>query len=473
MNFIKFSSIGIFGLFSVIYTSLFLSSISYIEFWVCLVTLAYSVIFFLFYFLTSRNQIFKFYKEINFSRVELFIIGTLLSFVLGAVIEAIFGFRDPYILTLGHQGDFFQMIYLAYINNFTDVTNGGYLPGMVILSKLTSYLFIFSDNMIRNEWNIILYVFISLTILTVSTIPFLKDVTFFKKIIVFSLLLISLPFHLNMERGNWVLLSLLLLSLILLSSSRYRNIFIATFASLKIFNLPFAALFALSKNVSIKMLLITSVLLYTAFALIIIILNIQVDYSLLLHMVTSHVESMFFPDGHIATAHSGLYATLAFYDLSNVSLSLNRAMIVSYFFLAMKSLLILFFSMLIYFRFMRNNDKDDREFIVLSFIGIFFTLKLFHPANTDMNLILIIPVFCILLADVSKKSYLVPSALMSIIFFDLTFYSLLEVQHIDMFKRESMHYFTLKTFIYPIIYSGLIISSLYEIIKKMKNNNSM
>lgn len=126
--------------------------------------------------------------------------------------------------------------------------------------------------------------------------------------------------------------------------------------------------------------------------------------------------------------------------------------------------------MLIYYRFIGNSNKDDREFIVLSFIAIFFTMKLFHPANTDMNLILIIPVFCILLSDVSKKSYLVSSALISILFFDLTFYSLLDVQYVDHVQRESMHYFTPKTFIYPIIYFGLILSSLYEIIKKVKND---
>ena len=176
----------------------------------------------------------------------------------------------------------------------------------------------------------------------------------------------------------------------------------------------------------------------------------------------------FFPDGHIATAHSGLYASLVYYDLNFVSAAFNRVDYVNYFLMIMKILLVFFFIILIYYRYKSNVEMDNKEIPILSFIAIFFTMKLFHPANTDMNLILLIPVFCILLSEENVKSYLVPSALISILFFDLTFYTLLEVENIDHVQRHSMHYFTLKTFIYPIIYLGLIISSFYEITKKLK-----
>ncbi len=466
INFLKPILLTIFITLTTIYVGLFVSITEYMGSLVALLTLSYCIGFFFFYILLSQNLIFKSNKEIKFSRAELFIIGVLLSYVLGAFISSLMGFRDPSVLAYGHLGDFFQLIYLANINDYTSVTNGGYLPGIVVLSKLISYLFYFTENMLEIEWNIILYGIITFAVLIISTFPFLKNVSIFKKIIIISLLSISMPFFLNMERGNWVLLSLLFLSLILLSSSKYRSIFLVIFASLKIMNLPFAAIFVLSKSMPIKKLIITSVPIFVIFGLIIIVFGTRVDYSLLISSVSS--ATGFFPDGHIATAHSGLYASLVYYDLNFVSTAFNRFDYVNYFLMIMKILLIFFFIILIYYRYKSNIEMNNKEIPILSFIAIFFTMKLFHPHNTDMNLILLIPVFCILLSEENVKSYLVPSALISILFFDLTFYSLFEVELIDHVQRHSMHYFTLKTFIYPIIYLGLIISSFYEITKKLK-----
>lgn len=356
------------------------------------VLLLSSVIFFFFFFKELINID---HANDNFIKKRSV---TLLLFTLILVIASNYvNILSPYALTVGvpfgHFGDFFQLLYLVNIANYSEVTQIGYLPTIVLLGKIVLSVFYKTAELVPpTANNIFVYSLISLFILFATALHAWKIDRKYFFLPLFIVFLFSYPSILQFERGNWVLASLLFLSLFLFyyDNQKLSPIFLSVFVLLKILNffiLP--AVFFIRKFNYLYFFIFSIILFGISLFYVYVFSPGGADYNQLLASVFG--SGLHFPDAHIATAHSGAYATYRFLFTSGIMQSVTSE-IFSKFSLSILVILFLIFIILFFVIYrVKAINYDIKEFC-FCFLTFFAAAKLLHPNMADMNLILLFPV---------------------------------------------------------------------------------
>jgi len=359
-------------------------------------------------------------------------------------------------LTVGHAGDFFELIRLSIDNSYQSISGLGYLPGVLASSKIISLLFYGESGALPTViYNWILYFLISF--LPVILMFFIMKRSGLKSPVtwLYTLaLVLSHPFLLQLERGNWCYLSVIGFSLLFLANSTGQRSFVTAYvASLKILNLPVLPVFFLGDVISIKSFLKSLVFISTGSVLVLLFFQSQFDYGSLLKSLGS--AGHFFQDAHVASAHSGAYALFRFFVNGNVFTEVDRGAFVQTMLYVLFITLLLLYAIAFYIYKIRRCAFSLKELAYLA-IAILAAMKLLHHNNADMNLMLFMPfLFFICNKLVLRIDKMIFAAGM-VLLFKLDFLAFSEASYIDHVQRVVSHHFTLRGLIYPSIYVLLI-----------------
>ncbi len=308
-------------------------------------------------------------------------------------------------LPVGHLRDFFETINYGKNNNYNALTTIGYLPPLLFISKVVS-LFCSSDRVLfaqavtqtvdlgLRDWA--LYAALMVAVLAVIIKPaFEKGRGAFGLPLLF-VLFTSYPYLLELERGNWVMLSAVAYALVLRSFSSGHLPAAAAFAStIKIINPVFCPLFFLKKDFRVKAFAFWTLIFLAVPLAVLFLAGVEVNYLGTFRRVTS---TNTFPDAHIAIAHSGVYALLVLFQDSGSLLFLDRKTVLLFDKYALIVMLLSYFAMEFFLRKGKHADFTKKDFC-FAFIAVFSILKLLHPNNVDMNYIMLLPFIVALLAE--------------------------------------------------------------------------
>ena len=371
-------------------------------------------------------------------------------------------------LPAGHARDFFQLIDEAKQNDYGAVTQVGYLPALLSVAKMISVFFYQIDSqLIPNFWDWCLYFVIMFSCLYFILKPIFKfswskvgaPLTF--------VFFISYPYMLELERGNWVIFSTLLLSLAVTNSDpkKYSGI-LAFFTNFKILNLPFLPIFFLQKKFQVRPYLL-GFLFFGALIPVIILTATQglISYS---SLISKAGASGAFPDAHIAVAHSGLYALLVLFQDSGLLQSISAPWVAKSSMHILCVLLVLYYFLEFYLRFIKKQNFSKVD-LCFGFIAIFALTKLFHYNNADYNYVLLFPFILPLFFE--KLNLIERTIFACVLLFLFPFYifNLFSIAN-DEVGQIYNHYFTARTFVFSSNLCVLVILSYTRILMRFKND---
>lgn len=356
-------------------------------------------------------------------------------------------------IPFGHAGDFFHILNLSYINNYSEISQIGYLPGLLAITKSISLLFMKKEGLIDiNLYSWMLYFGIFLSSLYIVCLPVIKADNLKMGLPVYFIFITSYPFILEIERGNFVILTMIFLSLsIQLYHTQWTGIFIGIFSSLKLLNIVFLPSFLLSRKISFKITMISILLFGLVFPLVLLYLTgSKIDYSGLFNVATT---SGTFPDAHVAVAHSGAYSTLTLLQNSGMFSHIDRHNFINKSIILLIIFIIIYYTLELYYFFLKNKVFLKKD-LCFSLIAIFMLTKFFHQNNTDMNLILLFPIMIQLFFE--KLTYienLIFSLLLLLLF---PFYVLILFGVQD---SNVVFYYSARTLVYALIFITIAILS--------------
>jgi len=389
-------------------------------------------------------------------------------FLVTVVISTIYSFTNHAGLIIGlpfgHAGDFFQLIDLSIRNVYSEVSAIGYLPGVFTFSKALSFLFPTNNGaLVINgiSWTLYFSVQIFVLVIVYNRSMIYKP---YNSSLFFMALFLSYPFLLNFERGNWVFLSLLFFSLVLDKNSKINPAFFGIFTSIKVLNgillLPLMLMkpYEISRkliSIALFIVVIPSVILYFS--------NAELDYSKVFGNISG---TNAFPDAHIAIAHSGFYSMLVFFQNLNLFTTLDRIYFIELcvFILGILFLIQVIFLLMQVFVFKKFEEVDA----YLSLIYLFVIFKLFHHNNTDMNLILLIPIVLRLMCKKLAPLERVVLGFTMLLTINFNWFSLYSIQHDDQ-GRIFDYWFTIRTILYPSFMLFIMLAYWVYIVRNTKN----
>lgn len=429
-----------------------------------------SVIFFIFLFKTLINI-----DHSNESFIKRRSI-TLLLFTLVLVAASNYvNILSPNALTIGvpfgHFGDFFQLLTLVNISDYSGVTQIGYLPTIVLLGKIVLFAFYKTAEFVPTSANnIFAYSLISLFILFTSTLYAWKIDRKYYFLPLFIVFLLSYPSILQFERGNWVLASLLFLSLFLFyyDNKKLSSTFLSVFVLLKILNFFILPAVFLIKKFNYLFFFIFSIILFVVSLFYVYVFSPGgADYNQLITSVFG--SSLHFPDAHIATAHSGAYATYRFLFTSGIIQSVTPE-IFSKISLSILVILFLMFTVLFFVIYrVKAINYDIKEFC-FCFLTFFVATKLLHPNMTDMNLILLFPVIVRLTSLRMNFIENVMYACIVISVLPLHLFPISFVHYTDDAGRIFDYWFSTKSYIYSVSFFIFISLAVIRAILLLRTN---
>lgn len=377
---------------------------------------------------------------------KIFLWGMLVVAVGGlASLYAAFGGAPGAIGLPGHTGDFFQLIDLSIKNRYEDVSRIGYLPGVLVMSKLLSLAFpVEHGDVARTSMAYFLYFLIQFSVLYI-TVRASSQTSGSTNAFLLILFFVSYPFLLNLERGNWVFLSMLFFVLSFVESATFGPVALGAFASLKAFNAAFLPPFFMNEKP--KTLKFAISLLFFAGLLPLIIFSLcdsHIAYSDLFKNLTGAGAS---PDAHIAAAHSGAYAMLVTLQDAGMFVEIDRVAFVQKSIFLLAIALVVVYLVMFYQRFvLKTFDRLDTYFYLLL---IFFLTKLLHHQNTDMNFVIVIPILIRLFFENIASLERVIHACSLILMTNLNLFVLYSVRLGAQDGGDGL--FSLRTLIYPVV----------------------
>jgi len=356
-------------------------------------------------------------------------------------------------IPFGHGGDFFHILDLAYGNNYSEISQIGYLPGLLSITKIMSIFFMKKDGLIdRNFYGWALYLVIFSISLYIVCRPLIKTTFANIRLPIFLVFFTSYPFLLELERGNFVIISMVFLALsIQLYDGVWSSSFVGLFSTLKILNIAFLPSFLFSRKVKLRFLVSAILICGLIFPLILFYLTgSQVNYDGLFGRVISTGS---FQDAHVAVAHSGAYAALTFLQNSGIFPYADRQNFLYKSTILLLTLLLLYYFMEIYFFILKKKIFQKKD-LCFSLIGVFILTKFFYQNNTDMNLILLFPIIVQLFLE--KLSYVEKLIFALLLLLLFPFYIVI---FFNIEELNSFFYYSSRTLIYTFIYLNIIILS--------------
>jgi hypothetical protein len=351
----------------------------------------------------------------------------------------------------GHFGDFFQLLHLVNIHSYSEITQIGYLPTIILFGKAVLFFFNKTAELVPiNTYNISVYSLLSLGILFVTTLHAWKIDRRYFFLPLFIVFLVSYPSILQFERGNWVLASLLFLSLFLFyyDNQRLAPTFLSAFVLLKILNFFILPSILFIKKFNYLFFLISSIIIFVVSLFYMYFVSPgDADYHQLLTSVFG--SSMHFPDAHIATAHSGAYATYRFLFTSGIFQSISPEIFTKFSLLILVLLSLMFLLLFIIIYKVKKVAYDVKEFC-FCFLTFFCVTKFFHPNMTDMNLILLFPVIIRLTSLRMNFIENIIYACVVILVLPLHLFPLSFVHYTDAAARTFDYWFSVKSYIYSV-----------------------
>ncbi len=429
----------------------------------------------IFFFIAISLFIYKFIKDIIYSDISdcnlinILIFNVLIKYYLFSLgVYFIFNVFLTHMINVGipfgHAGDFFHILDLAYANSYTEISQIGYLPGLLSIIKCISIIFMTKDGAIdRNFYGWALYLAILTISLYIACRPAIRANSAKIGLPIFLIFFTSYPFLLELERGNLVIFSMVFLALsIQLFSSAWSGVFLGIFATLKVLNVVFLPSFLFSRKVSLITLGV--VILISGAIFPIILFNFsgsQVDYGGLFGRLAS-IGS--FQDAHVAVAHSGAYATLTFFQNSGFFTHVDRQNFLRISMVLLLVLLFLYYFLEIYLFTVKKKFYSKKD-LCFSLISIFIITKLFHQNNTDMNLVLLFPMMIQLFIEKLNSTEKLIFSLLLLLLFPFYINILFAIEELN-----SMFYYSSRTLIFSLIYLNVLILSFFRFFEIFKRN---
>jgi hypothetical protein len=429
-----------------------------------------------FFFLLIAIFIYKFIRDtvttnilegqvINKCLIKILIRYYLLSFAIYFLFNTFLTHKINVGIPFGHAGDFFHILDLSYANSYSEISQIGYLPGLLSITKIMSIFFMKKDGLIdRNFYGWALYLaFFSLSLYAICR-PAIK-VNFAKiGLPIFFIFFTSYPFLLELERGNLVILSMFFLAISIQSYNfKSSSIYIGLFSTLKALNIVFLPSFLFSRRIRVTALGASILISGLILPLILFYLSDgKLDYDGLLGRLSSTGS---FPDAHVAVAHSGAYAALTFLQGSGFFMDVDRPDFLNNSIILLLAFLVLYYCFEFYFFILKRKPHSKKD-LCFSLISIFIMTKLFHQNNTDMNLILLFPMIIqLFLEKLSFNEKLIFSLLLLLLF---PFYVNILFGIED---SNSIFYYSSRTLIFTIIYINILILSFSRFFEIFKRQN--